>query len=260
MDECYDNIVPTVKTFALRNHQTNWNSNEVVGVHNNLTYVVSGSLTYVVNSIPYTLCPGDIIYIPRGLLKKSFADENSNWSCYTFMFIFSYTDNSFYELPFPRVFHLGLDGQMLNFCKEFNSLWLEKKFGYKIEARGLFTLILHKLISYVMENKQNEISVKRLDKVKEYILNNYNKDLNINQLASIVNLNPVYFGAYFKRYTGQYLSDFINFIRINKAKDLLLTGEYRVNEVAYQCGFNDSLYFSKVFKKMTGVSPSSLLK
>lgn len=45
MDDFYDDIIPTVKTFAPRNHQTVWNSSEVVGINNNLSYVIKGPLT-----------------------------------------------------------------------------------------------------------------------------------------------------------------------------------------------------------------------
>lgn len=176
------------------------------------------------------------------------------------MFTFDYIDKNFRELPFPRVFNIGLDEEMLDLCRRFNKLWLEKKPGYRLEARGVFTLVLNSLISYTLNDKQDEESTKRLNKVKEYILSNYNREIKIEELAAIVNLNSVYFGVYFRKNIGQTIGDYINQIRINRARDLLTTGEYKVNEAAYQCGFNDSLYFSKVFKKFMGISPSSLLK
>jgi YesN/AraC family two-component response regulator len=73
-------------------------------------------------------------------------------------------------------------------------------------------------------------------------------------------LNPVYFGAYFKKKTGYTVNQYINNVRVNIAKKILLSGEYTVGEVANRCGFQDMFYFSKVFKQIEGVPPSHFVK
>lgn len=68
-------------------------------------------------------------------------------------------------------------------------------------------------------------------------------------------LNHIYLGQLFKKETGLSLNDYINKVRINKAKKLLKETGAMVYEIADQVGFSDSQYFSTVFKKIVGVSP-----
>jgi YesN/AraC family two-component response regulator len=78
----------------------------------------------------------------------------------------------------------------------------------------------------------------------------------LEDVAEILNLNPVYTGSYFKKRTGYSIKQYINHVRINQAKNLLASGDYTVTEVAQMCGYHDIFYFSKVFKQIEGVSPS----
>jgi len=105
-----------------------------------------------------------------------------------------------------------------------------------------------------------QVEKRRISIVKEYILDNYNKDIQVQELAALLNLNPVYFGSYFKKKTGYTVRQYINKVRIEAAKKLLFSGRYSVGEVAYKCGFKDMFYFSRVFKQIEGVPPSHLLK
>jgi len=97
---------------------------------------------------------------------------------------------------------------------------------------------------------------KRIDIVKNYISNNYYKKLKIQDIADILNLSPVYTGALFKKYTGMSINEYINHIRINQAVSIMSSTNCTISETAYMCGFEDIFYFSRVFKKIKGVSPS----
>jgi len=70
-----------------------------------------------------------------------------------------------------------------------------------------------------------------------------------------VYLSPSYFSKVFKREMGVSWGNWINQLRIDKSKELLL-GDLRLVDIATMVGFDDQSYFSKVFKKVTGVSPN----
>ena len=53
---------------------------------------------------------------------------------------------------------------------------------------------------------------------------------------------------------------FVQNIRINKAKQLLIDENVSINKIAFECGYNDAFYFSRIFKKVTGVTPSEYRK
>jgi two-component system response regulator YesN len=81
-------------------------------------------------------------------------------------------------------------------------------------------------------------------------------DLSLNEIASLINLSPNHFSAVFSQQTSQTFKDYLTNVRIQKAKELLRTTSLRSSDIAYQVGYNDPHYFSFVFKKNTGLSPS----
>lgn len=96
---------------------------------------------------------------------------------------------------------------------------------------------------------------KLFKKVTEYIDNNIQEDLNLEIVASNFNLSPYYFSRSFKEFMKCNLIDYINIIRIKKAKELLKKNEMSIKEIGYSVGYSDPNYFSKVFKKYEGYSP-----
>lgn len=72
--------------------------------------------------------------------------------------------------------------------------------------------------------------------------------------------NATYFSTLFKKETGQNFMDYLTELRISKAKELLCGEELSVQDVAEQVGYRDLKYFSRLFKKLTGVSPSDYKK
>ena len=95
-----------------------------------------------------------------------------------------------------------------------------------------------------------------IDKIKQYIENNYKSELSLPRIAKEFYLNSSYLSQLFKLKTGQNISKYIEDTRIDKAKELLIALNVSVFDVAFHVGYNDANYFSKVFKKKTGYAPS----
>lgn len=87
-----------------------------------------------------------------------------------------------------------------------------------------------------------------------YIQNHYG-DISLADVADAVNLNPSYFSNYFKRFTGESYSNYLNKVRIEESKRLLQT-DCSISEIAQRVGFSDQSYFTNVFKKIEGISPN----
>jgi AraC-like DNA-binding protein len=105
-------------------------------------------------------------------------------------------------------------------------------------------------------NKAFSKQQKRMDLIYRYIAQFYNLDPDVNAVAEKVGLSTAAFCRYFKKQTRQTFSDFVNGYRVNEAKNLLLQDK-TITETCYATGFEQLPYFNKVFKKITGETPSA---
>ena len=86
------------------------------------------------------------------------------------------------------------------------------------------------------------------------------EDLSIPDIAAAMGMSRATFFARFKELTGLSPQDYLTHCRIDHARQLLKGGGMNVSEAAYRCGFSDPKYFSRVFKKVEGMSPSAFLR
>jgi len=259
-DIIFDTLTPSIDYFVNRKCLPHWKLDETTLEFHDLTYVYEGQATYFVNGHKYQLERGDLIYIPKGSIRQAYTCINNSMQCYSFNFQCCFTKDENLELPFQTVIKVGVFIDLVDLYKDFNIVWLEKSPGYLLKARALFMLILHKLMTIYYNKNSTFIVDLRIKKIKEVIIAHFNEKIEIEQFAELFELNPVYLGALFKKNSGCSFKTYINRIRINNAETLLSTGGYSVNDVGQHCGFQDICYFSKVFKKYKGYSPSSILK
>jgi two-component system response regulator YesN len=90
----------------------------------------------------------------------------------------------------------------------------------------------------------------------DYIEQNYNRDLSIEEIAGAVHLSPFYLSRLFKQEMDSTLVECLSRVRIEKARQILKQTSRSITQVALEVGYNDSSYFSKVFKKYTGTTPN----
>lgn len=96
-----------------------------------------------------------------------------------------------------------------------------------------------------------------VEKVKAYVLKNYMRsDLSLDAIASLLGINPSYLSGLFKKSTGVGFSSFVSDLRISKAKQLLADPLRSASEIAEMTGYDSSSYFTKAFKKSTGMTPT----
>lgn len=100
-------------------------------------------------------------------------------------------------------------------------------------------------------SKNNEV----IKKAVAYISKNYATSITLDDVAAEVHLNPAYFSTIFKQSCGSSFKEYLNMVRIEESKRLLANTEYSVIDIAVATGFEDQSYFSKVFKRYTGLTP-----
>jgi two-component system, response regulator YesN len=95
-----------------------------------------------------------------------------------------------------------------------------------------------------------------VDAVVNYIQRKYGEDISLSSAAQEAGITPAYLSTLFKQTMGQSFVDYLSTVRIEKACELLKESKLKTYEIAYRVGFQDEKYFTKVFKKLTGISPS----
>ena len=99
-----------------------------------------------------------------------------------------------------------------------------------------------------------------MDTAASYFNENYNRDINIEEYAVSRGMSVSWFIRNFKKFTGTTPMQFITSIRNTNAQMLLETTNYAVNEIAHIVGYDNPLYFSRLFHKQKGCSPSEYRK
>lgn len=107
-----------------------------------------------------------------------------------------------------------------------------------------------------IKSKKQESSLSIVEKAKEYMQENYAKDLSLDEVSKKVNISPYYFSKLFKEEEGRNFIDYLTEIRMDKAKQLLSEKNLSMKEICIAVGYADPNYFSRTFKKNVGVTPT----
>lgn len=224
-----------------------------------LLYIAKGQATFHLKEQIFKLQEGNIfIYMPNEPQFYHYVLED-NPDIYWI---------HFYEAsPYELLESLGLNSSgvyeltpgaeyALLFDKIIQELQLKRKnfdAMSNLYCTELLTLFSRKLLTNEANNiVQNEL----LENIIQEFHKSFHSNILIKEYAQKYNMSCCWFIRNFKKYTGVTPQQYITDIRINKAKDLLLTSSFNISEIASYIGYQNPLYFSRIFKKVTGLSPS----
>ncbi|KRF42967.1 response regulator [Paenibacillus sp. Soil787] len=109
----------------------------------------------------------------------------------------------------------------------------------------------------VICSQRNNISMSKMVMAESYIKENFsNEMISLNDVCRHVHISPSYFGTVFKAHTGETFIEYVTRIRVEKAMELLKRTDLKTYEIAHETGYKDPHYFSLIFKKKAGVSPT----
>lgn len=116
--------------------------------------------------------------------------------------------------------------------------------------------IMHEVAGITVESLTNDMKSPVVQQVLHYIDQSYNEDISLKTLGALYNIHPVYLGQLFHKEVNQSFTDYINWYRIEKAKELLKHSPMKVQEIARGVGYWETGYFYKQFRKYVGISPT----
>jgi len=264
-----------------------------------IVYVIKKGKMYLKeNNIKYVLVPGDFIVLDpdyvhegyqasyceyfyihfrhEGISKYEFASEHEknmamitkrNDSLKSDPFSYSYYDNNL--LTFPKYYHFANTSDFIKVC-----CLLDEAAGHNKNPLEYYKLlcsckVIEVLVetyrSFVLYSTQNMAtglpkSYRKVQQLLSYLNSNYAEKISSSEVEEMTDCNFDYINRIFKQLTHRTIFSYLNMVRINHAKELISTTNMKLSEIGQAVGFSDLYYFSKVFKKATGISPSTFAK
>ena len=224
-----------------------------------VSFFEDGDLVLIGPSIPHLFRNSEEYYKNNKLLAKSICIH----------FTEDFLGNSFFDLPEMKQVKKLLDRSSLGLeVTGKANLYVKDKLVEMNKQKPANRLInLLEILIFLSTSKEisqilsktfiatNDKDTDRIDKVIQFILNNYKNDIYIEQIASKLNMSIASFSRYFKHHTHKTFSNYVTEIRISHACRLMMDSHYNISEICYMSGFENQSNFYRHFKKFTGVIP-----
>lgn len=123
------------------------------------------------------------------------------------------------------------------------------------ELENWFTVKICEAARNVTVKKEEKLG-NLIEEAKDYIADNYSRDISLDEISGKVDVSPYYFTRLFKEETGETFLEYLTSFRIDKAKELMKDPDISVKDICSQVGYADPNYFSRIFKKTVGKTPT----
>lgn len=262
------NIFPELTYAVDRIATPAWQLNNKMHTHN-LMLLYDGKAEFRCNESRFTAGRGDLIYYKPGDMRHAVTFPGEPVKCYAVNFKYicpEYSNNEWkltdYSLPFSfwqKITDSLLLQKLNDLFSELTKSALTARVRTDVRERAILTEILVLLFKFTERNQFSYSNAGKVENVIEYMTENYSTNMTLGELAEYANVSPSYLGSIFRSVTGRSPIDYLIEIRINRAKNLLKDG-YSVTDTSRLSGFNDIYYFSRMFKRHEGISPSEYIR
>jgi len=225
-----------------------------------LIYCHEGRGTARIGKADYKIEAGDFIIIPMKVAHTYSADEINPWTIYWVHFKGPVAGNivSYFEKQ------IGFKG-FLKYTEKsielFNEMYNQLERGYGSDTLMNANMCLSYFLSTILYNDKFNTSGKLSNKdasdvAIDFLSQNIDKILSVEDIAAEVNLSPSHFSFLFKKKTGFSPIEYFNHLKVQKACQYLLFTNLRIKEISQELGIEDQFYFSRMFTKVMGVAPN----
>lgn len=252
-------------------------------------YILKGSAVFRINGREYVVRENQIAYIPDGCSLACHALEDEfHFISIRFVVTARLNGNDF----LTEFFHLSpiidaSDPDMLHYFQEVYYNATSERISRFFHIRGNLELILASMVDhnaaahsegrrfekeipqdtfdleYIRHRETRSETIKRDPRIQivvEYLIAHPEEPFDSKYLSNMAEMSPSSLRRHFKEHTGKSPGDFIKELRLMTAARRLLTTDERISHIAYELGFDDQNYFSRIFKAAFGVSPSQYRK
>lgn len=241
-----------------------------------ILFVTHGTGTYTIDLQEYKIKPNTVFFLSPGQIHEIVFSDDINGYIFLFSssFYLSNKSDPYKLFEFPFFYSLKYDNPPLYLqskaaIDELDSLF--KKTLLEVNTNAIDSKeATHALLDLILihckrlypqtesgQLKKGHILIKRF---KQLIEDKCTENIGVKEYADLLEVTANHLSETVKEFTGRTPTDFINDRMVLEIKRLLTHTQYTVQEIAFQLNFADQSYFSKYFKKITGVSPSEFKK
>lgn len=222
-------------------------------------YILYGAGVLVFHGKTHKLKKGDLFYIPPGETAMYYPDKDNPW-IYSWVG-FSGERSKYYlkQIGLSFISPIFRDTKSYELNQLFNDL--SDKYNHSkylsIELLAVFLNILYKMI--IVNHEEDVILPARQTHIrmaKEFIENNYQFKIKVQDIADSLSISPNYLANIFKQELGKSPKRILTEHRMQKACNLLTSTNLSITEIARKVGYSNPLHFSAEFKKIKEVSPT----
>lgn len=232
---------------------------------NILIYCVEGRGRAQINNDHYQVNAGDFLIVPASLPHHYEADEDQAWTIYWLHFKGKMSDSICESISRRYNSFKGSVNYSQKRINLFDEIYTNLERGYSNDNITYANMCLWNFMaSFLFDNKFNYIVKEQSADITttaiDFMQQNLDETLTLADISKKVNLSVSHFAAIFHRKTGFAPIEYFNHLKIQKACQYLQFTEDRVNEISSHLGIEDPYYFSRLFKKLMGVSPNEYRK
>lgn len=215
-----------------------------------------GTVDYKDKETSFKILPNSVVWLPKGssYTITSVGDEDVGFIALTFL-----VDGG--ELPFRMLRIPQNNKDIASMFDDALGLSLSRDIAYNLAIKGRIYEILFALLRlHALDPGMQSVGYEGIFKSVSYIHKHLDEKISLARLAQLSGYSQSYYRRRFQAEYGMSPIYYINLQRVEKAKKLLLGGFYTKSEVASLCGFENQQFFTKVFKKYAGKTPSEFCK
>ena len=220
-----------------------------------LVYCLSGTGSFRTDGKTIHMRPNDVCLLPAGNMRAYCADAEDPWQYISSSFRLTFAADppkSTQAIYFPQTTAAGA------LFLELVAAWQQKGDLYKLRSRTLLQQIL--LLLFTSQLASADTAPASIVAARQYIQAHFTQAIDLDALAANAGFSLSHFRKLFTAHTGRSPKQYILYLRLSKAKDLLSSDSIRVGEAAALCGFQNEFYFSNLFKQTYGCSPTAYQK
>ena len=228
---------------------------------------MKGSLVYEIEDNVYNVSEGDVVFVSPGKSHKEICDPESDFEVMFICFNFFKDGKNFdisKHIDIPEVARITNIKEIYEIFENILSEVTYRETGYLLKINAQVYSLLVSLYRNKSDLDRKVESIKKISTIRkkriaqdirEYLEVNYNQKISLNELTKIFFLSPQYISSLFKKQTGYTPIEYLNKVRISKAKEIMSSGENNISRVAEEVGISDIHYFYKVFKQFEKKTP-----